>query len=108
MTSPNSTRNVFSECDHVEAEVLRRYAQGAEHVEASLCCPTDRYASQHLTLLPKEIVEKDYGCGDPSRYVSPGESAVDLGCGVGKICYILAQKVGERGVSRAWISTTPC
>lgn len=82
---------------NVEASVLKRYAAGAEHVEADLCCPTNGYDAQYLRLLPQEILEKDYGCGDPSRYVQPGETVVDLGSGVGKICYILAQRVGAAG-----------
>jgi len=82
----------------VEAAVRTRYAAGAERVEAALCCPTDGYDPRYLRLLPREILEKDYGCGDPSRYVGPGETVVDLGCGVGKICYILAQRVGAGGL----------
>ena len=80
----------------VELEVLRRYRGAARQAEASLCCPTE-YETDCLTLLPPEIIEKDYGCGDPSRYVRRGETVVDLGSGVGKICYILAQKVGAEG-----------
>ncbi len=81
----------------VEAAVLRRYAAGAERVESELCCPTDGYDAQYVRLLPQEILDKDYGCGDPSRHVRPGETVVDLGSGVGKICYILAQRVGAEG-----------
>ncbi len=81
---------------NVESEVLRRYKAGAKTVEKSLCCPTE-YDKPSLDLLPQEIVEKDYGCGDPSKYVRPGETVVDLGSGAGKICYILGQKVGAKG-----------
>jgi len=80
----------------VEQEVLRRYGSGAEQVEAGLCCPTE-YEPEGLSLLPAEVVEKDYGCGDPTRYVEPGEHVVDLGCGAGKVCYLLSQKVGPEG-----------
>ena len=80
----------------VETEVLRRYGAGARHAEPGLCCPT-RYDSRYLDLLPAEIREKDYGCGDPSAEIHEGETVVDLGSGAGKICYILAQKVGPRG-----------
>ncbi|MCW8133535.1 MAG: methyltransferase domain-containing protein [Planctomycetota bacterium] len=82
----------------VEAEVLRRYAHGAKKREAALCCPAkSRYEKDLLKKLPKEIVEKDYGCGDPSRWVNAGDTVVDLGSGSGKACYILAQKVGRKG-----------
>lgn len=73
----------------VEQQVRRRYADGARQAEAELCCPID-YESRYLDLLPREIIEKDYGCGDPSRWVGAGETVLDLGSGAGKICYILA------------------
>jgi len=50
-----------------------------------------------LAILPPEIIEKDYGCGDPSRYVRQGDVVLDLGSGSGKICYMAAQLVGESG-----------
>ncbi|SRR5579883_179007 len=81
----------------VEQAVLQRYEAGARQPEAALCCPTDGYDAQYLEKLPQEIIEKDYGCGDPTRYVATGETVVDLGSGAGKNCYILAQKVGATG-----------
>lgn len=81
----------------VELAVLERYEAGARQPEAALCCPTDGYDAQYLAKLPAEIVEKDYGCGDPTKYVAIGETVVDLGSGAGKNCYILAQKVGATG-----------
>lgn len=80
----------------VEAEVMTRYSQGAQAKQADLCCPVD-YDTSLLALLPQEIIEKDYGCGDPSRYVNPGDLVLDLGSGSGKICYMAAQLVGDRG-----------
>ena len=91
-----SNVNSGSNPGEVEQEVLRRYGAGAEKVEVGLCCPTE-YEPEGLSLLPAEIVEKDYGCGDPMRYVESGEHAVDLGCGVGKVCYLLSKKVGAEG-----------
>ncbi len=80
----------------VEAKVSERYAGGAKEVEASLCCPVD-YDAKLLKILPQEIIDKDYGCGDPSRYVKKGDCVLDLGSGGGKICYMAAQLVGEEG-----------
>ncbi len=80
----------------VETGVLQRYSQGAEAVQADLCCPVD-YDRELLAILPAEIIEKDYGCGDPSRYVRKGDTVLDLGSGSGKICYMAAQLVGESG-----------
>lgn len=47
--------------------------------------------------MPAEIIERDYGCGDPSKFVRAGETVLDLGSGGGKICYIAAQIVGASG-----------
>jgi len=82
--------------DSVEHEILRRYGNGAESVEPELCCPVD-YDPRFLEVIPSEIIEKDYGCGDPSRHVRCCETVLDLGSGAGKICYILSQKVGKNG-----------
>ena len=81
---------------NVEQAVRERYAAGAQQAEAALCCPVD-YNPQYLAVLPQEIIEKDYGCGDPSRHLHPGETVLDLGSGTGKICYIAAQVVGPTG-----------
>ncbi|MEI6706556.1 MAG: methyltransferase domain-containing protein [Methylococcales bacterium] len=80
----------------IETGVLQRYSQGAESIQADLCCPVD-YDRELLALLPQEIIAKDYGCGDPSRYVQKGDVVLDLGSGSGKICYMAAQLVGETG-----------
>lgn len=80
----------------IETAVLDRYKAGAKEVQPTLCCPTE-YEGNYVENLPEEIIEKDYGCGDPTRYVSPGETVVDLGSGAGKNCYILAQKIGAEG-----------
>jgi arsenite methyltransferase len=80
----------------LEHSVLDRYSEGAESRQADLCCPVD-YNASLLALLPQEIIEKDYGCGDPSRYVREGDVVLDLGSGSGKICYMAAQLVGEHG-----------
>ncbi|CCQ62657.1 methyltransferase domain-containing protein [Crocosphaera watsonii] len=80
----------------IEKTVLDRYQEGAKVQQPSLCCPTE-YEGNYLEILPQEIIEKDYGCGDPTRYVNEGETVLDLGSGTGKNCYILSQKVGESG-----------
>lgn len=81
---------------NVETSVLERYSAGARETEPALCCPVD-YDKELLRLLPQEIIEKDYGCGDPSRYVREGDIVLDLGSGGGKICYMAAQLVGNTG-----------
>lgn len=80
----------------IEAGVLERYSEGADSVQPDLCCPVD-YDRELLEILPDEIIEKDYGCGDPSRYVKKGDVVLDLGSGSGKICYMAAQLIGKKG-----------
>ena len=80
----------------VAASVRERYSAGAQVREDELCCPVE-YDPEKLAVLPAEIVERDYGCGDPSRFVREGEVVLDLGSGAGKICYLAAQVVGPEG-----------
>ena len=96
MAETETSKTIAAVDPNIEGEVLRRYKAGAKQVEKGLCCPID-YDRASLSLLPQEIIEKDYGCGDPSRYVRPGDTVIDLGSGAGKICYMLAQKVGSEG-----------
>jgi len=81
---------------NVEHAVRQRYSAASQQVQPALCCPV-QYDSRYLTVLPAEILERDYGCGDPSRFVQPGETVLDLGSGGGKICYIASQIVGPSG-----------
>jgi len=80
----------------VEEAVRQRYSEGASEPQPKLCCPVE-YDAKLLEVIPREILEKDYGCGDPSKYLSEGETVLDLGSGGGKICYIASQVVGPEG-----------
>ncbi len=80
----------------VEDSVKERYREGAQMRVADLCCPVD-YDPQYLEVIPKDVIERDYGCGDPSRYLKSGETVLDLGSGTGKICFIASQVVGPEG-----------
>src|SRR5437867_8222715 len=79
-----------------ETIVRQRYAAGAKERAEKLCCPVN-YESVYLSVIPQEVIERDYGCGDPSRYLREGEVVLDLGSGTGKICFIAAQIVGPNG-----------
>lgn len=92
--SPLSTST--SSRDGAETAVHDRYASAAGTAEAELCCPVS-YDPRYLEAIPQEILEKDYGCGDPTPYIRPGETVLDLGSGGGKGCYIAAQIVGPEG-----------
>ena len=80
----------------VEQAVVERYSRASRDREEFLCCPTS-YDPSYLEVLPREIVERDYGCGDPSRFARSGDTVLDLGSGAGKIAYILSQVVGPQG-----------
>ena len=89
MSSENKTLDTVS-------AVEQRYSAAAEEREAALCCPVD-YDAQYLRVIPQEVIDRDYGCGDPSKYLNPGETVLDLGSGGGKICFIASQVVGAEG-----------
>lgn len=79
-----------------QTAVKDRYGAGAQQREEALCCPVE-YDPQYLKIIPEEVIERDYGCGDPSQYVREGETVLDLGSGTGKICFIASQVVGPEG-----------
>jgi len=79
-----------------DQEVLRRYGDASKVREEALCCPI-AYNPAYLKVIPEEILERDYGCGDPTPFVREGETVLDLGSGGGKACYILSQIVGAKG-----------
>lgn len=81
---------------NTETIVLERYTKASSNTEKELCCPVS-YDSKYLEVIPQEILERDYGCGDPTKYIKEGETILDLGCGCGKNCYIASQIVGPKG-----------
>ena len=73
-----------------------RYGAAALEQEACLCTPV-AFNPQWLEVIPSEVVERDYGCGDPTRWVEAGDTVLDLGSGSGKNAFICAQVVGPDG-----------
>ncbi len=80
----------------IEEIVAARYSEAAGARVAELCCPVT-YDAKYLEVIPAEIQERDYGCGNPAEWVRAGETVLDLGSGGGKICFIAAQIVGASG-----------
>ena len=74
------------------------YGDAAEQPRAELCCPVQPDPDD-LAHIPKEVVDRFYGCGSPvtAAALIAGESMVDLGSGAGIDCFIAAKKVGSKG-----------
>jgi arsenite methyltransferase len=80
----------------VERTVRNRYSEGAARMQPDLCCPSSCDPA-YLAAIPQEVLERDYGCGNPTPYLKEGEAVLDLGSGAGKLCFVAAQVVGPAG-----------
>ena len=92
---PDSCCTTPSSFDQTQA-VEDRYGAAAQHQEACLCTPVG-FDPALLAVIPDAVVERDYGCGDPTRWVRSGDRVLDLGSGSGKNAFICAQVVGAEG-----------
>jgi MoaA/NifB/PqqE/SkfB family radical SAM enzyme/SAM-dependent methyltransferase len=84
--------------DKPRAKVREFYGAAAERPQAELCCPT-RYDDALVAHIPREVLDRFYGCGSPmaSAAVKPGEAVLDLGSGAGIDVFIAARLVGPAG-----------
>jgi ubiquinone/menaquinone biosynthesis C-methylase UbiE len=73
------------------------YGEAAK-APAGLCCPQN-YQAELLSHVPKEALDRNYGCGSPllKAGVRTGEVVLDLGSGVGIDCFVAARMVGKGG-----------
>ena len=81
--------------DHRDA-IDERYGAAALEQEACLCAAVP-FDPALLKVIPDEVVSRDYGCGDPTRWVRSGDRVLDLGSGSGKNAFICSQLVGSEG-----------
>lgn len=84
--------------DKPRALVRQFYGDAAETPKADLCCPTT-FDAEEIAHIPRDVVERFYGCGSPvaAARPAPGEVYVDLGSGAGIDVFIAAKKVGPGG-----------
>ena len=93
--SPSASGPGADALDQTQA-VEERYGAAAHAQEACLCTPV-AFDLSLLKAIPREVVERDYGCGAPTRWVKPGDTVLDLGSGSGKNAFICAQLIGSAG-----------
>ena len=95
MAEPCCSSPVPQSLDQTQA-VEARYGAAAQEQEACLCTPVG-FDPALLKVIPDAVVERDYGCGDPTRWVKQGDRVLDLGSGSGKNAFICSQIVGASG-----------
>lgn len=78
--------------------VQKFYGQAANEPQKELCCPV-KYDEAEVGHIPKDVLDRFYGCGSPisEAQITPGETILDLGSGAGIDCFIAAKKTGPKG-----------
>lgn len=84
--------------DRPRAKVRDFYGAAAETPSTELCCPT-KYDDSAVSHIPKDVLDRFYGCGSPmaTAGIREGEVVVDLGSGAGIDVFIAAKLVGASG-----------
>jgi SAM-dependent methyltransferase len=87
----------------MDEEVRRYYGQvlqSSADLRTSACC-TDAFMPAHvravLAKIHPEVQARYYGCGLVLPDAIEGARVLDLGCGSGRDCYVIAALVGEGG-----------
>lgn len=77
-----------------------RVLQTSADLQTSACCAAEappRHILAALAEVHEEVKDRFYGCGSPIPPALDGATVLDLGCGSGRDCYVLAKLVGPRG-----------
>ncbi len=91
----NKLNENLKSLNHKDA-VQERYGSAALEKESCLCTPVG-FNPVLLEAIPEEVIDRDYGCGDPTKYVRKNDFVLDLGSGSGKNAFICSQIIGEEG-----------
>ena len=90
--------------DNATAEKIKQYygkvLKSSADLKTSACCvegSPPAYIRELITAIHDEVRAKFYGCGSPIPEALEGCTVLDLGCGSGRDCYVLAQLVGASG-----------
>ena len=84
--------------DRPRAKVREFYGAAAEKPQPELCCPA-KYDDALVGHIPKDVLDRFYGCGSPiaAAAIRAGETVLDLGSGAGIDVFIAARLVGPAG-----------
>ena len=92
-TNPsNEAPNKF---DHKDA-IQERYGSAALEKESCLCTPVG-FNHVLLEAIPQEVIERDYGCGDPTKYVQKNDIVLDLEVVAAKMLLFVPKLLGKKG-----------
>ncbi|MEM9302399.1 MAG: methyltransferase domain-containing protein [Pseudomonadota bacterium] len=81
-------------------EYYGRILSSSADLKTSACCTVDSVPEQIKPMIARvhpDIRARYYGCGLLAPQALEGARVLDLGCGTGMDCYVLAQLVGEHG-----------
>ena len=92
-----TSTEIFKDVQEYYGKILKT----KNDLQTSACCAADSmpaYLRPYLKNIHEEVQSRFYGCAStfpPGLY---GKTVVDLGCGSGRDCYLLAQVVGPEGL----------
>ncbi len=81
-------------------EYYGKVLSATQDLKTSACCTADALPGWMKPLAANvhdEVMSRYYGCGIVAPQLLEGCRILDLGCGSGRDCYVLAQMVGEQG-----------
>lgn len=93
----NDRSKILQEVQNYYGKVLKT----KNDLQTSACCSADaipEYLRPYLKNIHDEVQSKFYGCASTFPTHLQGKTIVDLGCGSGRDCYLLAQLVGPNGM----------